>query len=160
MEKEITWLSHGGPGSGRYPKGSGEHPKGEIKRLNRLSRGYTRANYHRYKNENKSNSQSAKAIKFQNLGISYNSKKAKALKKKMKYDLKVSEMKNVMESDAKQINEIKAKINNKMGIPLKTVKRSTVVDGYAVPLGPFIIGRITTSKYDKYKINKKALKNK
>lgn len=23
---EIVWLSHGGPGSGRYPKGSGENP--------------------------------------------------------------------------------------------------------------------------------------
>lgn len=26
---EITWLSHGGPGSGRYPKGSGENPRSE-----------------------------------------------------------------------------------------------------------------------------------
>ena len=35
---EITWLSHGGPGSGRYPKGSGKkylksgyHISGDIK---------------------------------------------------------------------------------------------------------------------------------
>ena len=28
---EITWLSHGGPGSGRYPKGSGE--KNRIKKM-------------------------------------------------------------------------------------------------------------------------------
>ena len=36
---EITWLSHGGPGSGRYPKGSG---KKYLKTANRYSRGYTK----------------------------------------------------------------------------------------------------------------------
>ena len=31
---EITWLSHGGPGSGRYPKGSGKkYKRQQRKRL-------------------------------------------------------------------------------------------------------------------------------
>ena len=35
---DIIWLSHGGPGSGRYPKGSGEHPRGAIRSANKLRR--------------------------------------------------------------------------------------------------------------------------
>ena len=34
---EITWLSHGGPGSGRYPKGSGKNPRSEIRKKIRAS---------------------------------------------------------------------------------------------------------------------------
>ena len=33
---EIVWLSHGGPGSGRYPKGSGENPRSEIRKKNKI----------------------------------------------------------------------------------------------------------------------------
>lgn len=48
MEKDIIWLSHGGPGSGRYPKGSGEHPRGELRKnmrkLKRAIRSYGRKN--------------------------------------------------------------------------------------------------------------------
>ena len=34
---EITWLSHGGPGSGRYPKGSGKNPRGAYKKLKKIA---------------------------------------------------------------------------------------------------------------------------
>ena len=34
---EIAWLSHGGPGSGRYPKGSGKNPRSEIRKKIRAS---------------------------------------------------------------------------------------------------------------------------
>lgn len=33
--QEIVWLSHGGPGSGRYPKGSGENPRSGRRRVAR-----------------------------------------------------------------------------------------------------------------------------
>lgn len=35
---EIIWLAHGGPGSGRYPKGSGKNPKGVYKTLKKSIR--------------------------------------------------------------------------------------------------------------------------
>lgn len=34
----ITWLAHGGPGSGRYPKGSGKNPRGAYRTLKRISK--------------------------------------------------------------------------------------------------------------------------
>lgn len=48
---EITWLSHGGPGSGRYPKGSGKkykkqqrkRLKKQVKELNAIEKERTRA---------------------------------------------------------------------------------------------------------------------
>ena len=52
MYDEIIWLSHGGPGSGRYPKGSGKkYEKKELKRkvksLNKNEKERTR-NYYKY----------------------------------------------------------------------------------------------------------------
>lgn len=34
----FNWLSHGGPGSGRYPKGSGKNPRKAYKTLKRVSK--------------------------------------------------------------------------------------------------------------------------
>lgn len=41
---EITWLSHGGPGSGRYPKGSGEKNRIKKKYYDMLSKNQVEAN--------------------------------------------------------------------------------------------------------------------
>ena len=60
---EITWLSHGGPGSGRYPKGSGKkytkrkkkELKQKVKELNQIAkkraRVYTDLKFAKDKNE-------------------------------------------------------------------------------------------------------------
>lgn len=49
MEKEITWLSHGGPGSGRYPKGSG---KKYLKKSNKLRKENAKIWYKSFKSKN------------------------------------------------------------------------------------------------------------
>lgn len=36
--ENIVWLAHGGPGSGRYPKGSGKNPRGAYRTLKRISK--------------------------------------------------------------------------------------------------------------------------
>lgn len=151
---EITWLSHGGPGSGRYPKGSG---KKYLKKLNRYSRGYTRAHYHMIKNRNK-------AISFREWADSYRqsdnkrqlNKKSKAA---IKYQMESDRLAKVMKADQKKIDSIRNRLTKSMNVPLKTVKRKTVVDGYPIIIPPvFIGGSITKAKYTKYKIDKKKLK--
>ena len=62
----IIWLSHGGPGSGRYPKGSGKkYEKKELKRkvktLNKVEKERAR-NYNKYLTT-KSNSEREKLHK-------------------------------------------------------------------------------------------------
>ena len=93
---EITWLSHGGPGSGRYPKGSG---KKYLKTANRYSRGYTRANYHMIKNRDN-------AIRYREWADNYRrrgnkrqyNKKSKAA---IKYQIKSDKLAEVMKADQK-----------------------------------------------------------
>ena len=93
---EIVWLSHGGPGSGRYPKGSGKKYKKqqkkrvnkELKELNKIqlkrSRVYTDLKFTKDRNDY------AKLIKIDNDLI----KKGNNIRKKI-----LSENKNIKLKD-------------------------------------------------------------
>ena len=150
---EITWLSHGGPGSGRYPKGSG---KKYLRTLNRYSRGHTRAHYHMIKNRDK-------AISFREWADSYRqsgnkrqyNKKSQAA---MKYQMESDRLAKVMKADQKTIDSIAKRLATSMNVPLKTVQRSTIVDAKPIIMPPFYGATVVTSKYTKYKVDKKKLK--
>lgn len=161
MEKEITWLSHGGPGSGRYPKGSGERPRGEIKRLNRLSKRDARLNYRLVSRQTVADTyhDAAKSAhaRFDNAKGYFEKRKIRkqvsnALKNQVKWDTKVSEIKDLRIENSLKMQNIKKYINEILNTPLRTVKKTTIV---SLKGNPF-----TTDKYTKYKIDKKALKNK
>ena len=118
---EIVWLSHGGPGSGRYPKGSG---KKYLKTMNRYSRGYTRANYYRLKNQNRAD-RFAKNANFYDIHNKYGARE-RAIKKQLEYDTKAQGLANVMAADKKKIEPIQKRLTKSMNIPLKTIQRSTI----------------------------------
>ena len=142
---EIIWLSHGGPGSGRYPKGSG---KKYLKTANRYSRGYTRANYHRLKNQRKADRHNKLADWYET-----------HMHERHSYERKADSLSQIMQADQKKIDSIKNRLTTSMNVPLKTVQRSTVVDGYPIIIPPiFFGGSVTTAKYTKYKVDKKKLK--
>lgn len=150
---EITWLSHGGPGSGRYPKGSG---KKYIKKLNRYSRGYTRAQYHMIKNRDKATGYREWADSYRRSGNKHQlNKKSQAAKK---YQIESDRLAKVMKADQKTIDSIAKRLTKSMNVPLKTVQRSTVVDARPIIMPPFYGATVVTSKYTKYKIDKKKLK--
>lgn len=156
---EITWLSHGGPGSGRYPKGSG---KKYLKTANRYSRGYTRANYYRLKNQRKADKHNKLADWYEthmHEHRSYERKAQKETAQQLKYQTKADSLSRIMQADQKKIDSIKNRLTKSMNIPLKTVQRSTVVGGYPIIIPPiFFGGSVTTEKYTKYKIDNKKLK--
>ena len=156
---EIVWLSHGGPGSGRYPKGSG---KKYLKTANRYSRGYTRANYHRLKNQRKADRHNKLADWYEthmHERHSYERKAQKETAEQLKYQTKADNLSQIMQADQKKIDSIKTRLTKSMNVPLKTVQRSTVVDGYPIIIPPiFFGGSVTTAKYTKYKVDKKKLK--
>lgn len=150
---EITWLAHGGPGSGRYPKGSG---KKYLKKLNRYSRGYTRSHYHMIKNRDK-------AIGYREWADSYRqSGNKRQLNKKsqaaIKYQIESDRLAKVMKADQKTINSIAKRLTTSMNVPLKTVQRGTIVDARPIIMPPFYGATVVTSKYTKYKVDKKKLK--
>ena len=150
---EITWLSHGGPGSGRYPKGSG---KKYLKKLNRYSRGYTRAHYHMIKNRDKATGYSEWANSYRRSGNKRQlNKKSKAA---IKYQMESDRLAKVMKADQKTIDSIAKRLATSMNVPLKTVQRSTIVDAKPIIMPPFYGATVVTSKYTKYKIDKKKLK--
>lgn len=150
---EIVWLSHGGPGSGRYPKGSG---KKYLKKLNRYSRGYTRAYYHMIKNRDNAIGYREWADSYRRRGNKrqYN-KKSKAA---IKYQMKSDKLAEVMKADQKTIDSIAKRLNKSMNVPLKTVQRRTAVDARPIIMPPVFGATVVTSKYTKYKVDKKKLK--
>ena len=150
---EITWLSHGGPGSGRYPKGSG---KKYLKKLNRYSRGYTRANYHMIKNRNNAIEYRDWAGNYRQRGNTWRANRKN--KAAVKYQIESDRLAKVMKADQKTINSIAKRLNTSMNTPLKTVQRSTIVDARPIIMPPFYGATIVTSKYTKYKVDKKKLK--
>lgn len=156
---EIIWLSHGGPGSGRYPKGSG---KKYLKTANRYSRGYTRANYHRLKNQRKADRHNKLADWYEthmHERHSYERKAQKETAQQLKYQTKADNLSQIMQADQKKIDSIKNRLTKSMNIPLKTVQRKTVVDGYPVIIPPVFFGAsVTKAQYTKYKVDKKKLK--
>ena len=150
---EITWLSHGGPGSGRYPKGSG---KKYLKKLNRYSRGYTRAHYHMIKNRDNAIGYREWADSYRRSGNKrqYN-KKSKAA---IKYQMKSDRLAEVMKADQKTIDSIAKRLATSMNVPLKTIQHRTVVDARPIIMPPVFGATMVTSEYTKYKVDKKKLK--
>ena len=150
---ETTWLSHGGPGSGRYPKGSG---KTYLKKLNRYSRGYTRAHYHMIKNRDNATGYREWADSYRRSGNKrqYNKKSRAAIN----YRIESDRLAKVMKADQKTIDSIAKRLATSMDVPLKTVQRSTIVDARPIIMPPFFGAKVVTSKYTKYKVDKKKLK--
>lgn len=150
---EIVWLSHGGPGSGRYPKGSG---KKYLKKLNRYSRGYTRAHYHMIKNRDNAIGYREWADSYRRSGNKrqYNKKSRAAIK----YQIESDRLAKVMNADQKTIESIAKRLNKSMNVPLKTIQRKTVVDAKPIIMPPVFGATMVTSEYTKYKVDKKKLK--
>lgn len=75
-----------------------------------------------------------------------------ALKNQVKWDTKVSEIKDLRTENSLKMQNTKKYINENLNTPLRAVKKITIVSLKGTPF--------TTDKYTKYKIDKKAMKKK
>ena len=156
---DIIWLSHGGPGSGRYPKGSGQYNKRsirkKIKTMNKYQVKDARLAYKQRSRQMVSDTYHDKAKESHNRFLEtkgfFEKRKirkqtSKFLKKQTKWDAKVSEIKYKREKNQEIVNKIKSSMN----VPLKQVTSFAMVSYKGFP-GTF-------GTYKKYKIDKKKLK--
>ena len=151
MEKEITWLSHGGPGSGRYPKGSGKKNL-SLHGLNKLSKRAARIDHKVNKKENKYNKLVDKYQKAKNKGNinrsqKFESKAWKTMGKLLSGDLYTKQK----EAQQKVLNGRKI-VEKHLNTSLRIVKGKIVtsVVPYLLP-GPILGVHINTIPYAKFK---------
>lgn len=120
---EITWLSHGGPGSGRYPKGSGKNPRSEIRKKIRASNKIRKKNavniYYINKKEGRIERTQYKIKKYKYKGK--DPTKLKKYEEGLQSDLK--KMKAYSADNVKRYKEIDNFIKKEFNIPLREVRR-------------------------------------
>ena len=120
---EIAWLSHGGPGSGRYPKGSGKNPRSEIRKKIRASNKIRKKNavntYYINKKEGRIERTQYKIKKYKYKGK--DPTKLKKYEEGLQSDLK--KMKAYSADNVKRYKEIDNFIKKEFSIPLREVRR-------------------------------------
>jgi hypothetical protein len=123
---EITWLSHGGPGSGRYPKGSGKNPRSEIRKKIRASNKIRKKNavntYYINKKEGRIERTQYKIKKYKYKGK--DPTKLKKYEEGLQSDLK--KMKAYSVDNVKRYKEIDNFIKKEFNIPLREVRRQKI----------------------------------
>lgn len=123
---EITWLSHGGPGSGRYPKGSGKNPRSEIRKKIRASNKIRKKNavntYYINKKEGRIERTQYKIKKYKYKGK--DPTKLKKYEEGLQSDLK--KMKAYSIDNVKRYKEIDNFIKKEFNIPLREVRRQKI----------------------------------
>lgn len=137
---DIIWLSHGGPGSGRYPKGSGENPRGAIRSANKLRRKNARL-LDKWLHKRAAVYRTAKRFAKLEKKVDNNTARGDYVNKANRLNEKAikntSEMKNIEKEIAfntKEHKKIESFITKKMNTPLKEVRRDTVLHPAAIPL--------------------------
>lgn len=145
---EIIWLSHGGPGSGRYPKGSGKkYIKKQVKKLNKLSANYQ---FKKHKYNMHYGKASKIAFKLNTKDLPY--KKGKRLEKRfIKEENKQDEIKNQLQNMSKEYDRIAKHLREKMGVKLMSIQATAVRPNIIAPW----FWEIATVPYKKVKIVKK-----
>lgn len=145
---EIVWLSHGGPGSGRYPKGSGKkYIKKQVKKLNKLS-----ADYQYKKHEYNAHFGTASKIAFKLNTKDLPYKKGKRLEKQfIKEENKQDEIKNQLQNMSKEYDRIAKHLREKMDVKLMSVQATAVRPNFIKPW----LGDMVAFPYKKVKIVKK-----
>lgn len=123
---EIAWLSHGGPGSGRYPKGSGKNPRSEIRKKIRASNKIRKKNavntYYINKKEGRIERTQYKIKKYKYKGK--DPTKLKKYEEGLQSDLK--KMKAYSVDNVKRYKEIDNFIKKEFNIPLREVRRQKI----------------------------------
>ena len=123
---EITWLSHGGPGSGRYPKGSGKNPRSEIRKKIRASNKIRKKNavntYYINKKEGRIERTQYKIKKYKYKGK--DPTKLKKYEEGLQSDLK--KMKAYSIDNVKRYKEIDNFIKKELNTPLREVRRQKI----------------------------------
>lgn len=145
---EIAWLSHGGPGSGRYPKGSGKkYIKKQVKKLNKLA-----IDYQFKKNEYNTHYGKASKIAFKLNTKDLPYKKGKRLEKRfISEENKQDEIKNQLQNMSKEYDRISKHLREKMDVKLMSVQATAVRPNIISPW----FGDIAIVPYKKVKIVKK-----
>ena len=123
---EIIWLSHGGPGSGRYPKGSGKNPRSEIRKKIRASNKIRKKNavntYYINKKEGRIERMQYKIKKYKYKGK--DPTKLKKYEEGLQSDLK--KMKAYSVDNVKRYKEIDNFIKKEFNIHLREVRRQKI----------------------------------
>lgn len=143
--QEIVWLAHGGPGSGRYPKGSG---KKYLKTMNRYSKGSARMEYWKKFNQKFVDQADRRIDRAERKGYRASKKQYNV---RNKYQGNVDNLQKKIDSNSVKIQNIRQRLENAMNTPIKTVTGRTMNYRVYSPL--------LTIPYTKYKVDKKALKN-
>lgn len=123
---EIVWLSHGWPGSGRYPKGSGENPRGEIrKKLRESNKIRKKEAVNTYYINKKIGNIERKQYKIRK--YEYKGKDATKIKnKENKLQSDLNKMKKYSTSNVKKYKEIDDFITTKLNTPIREVRRRKI----------------------------------
>ena len=162
MMNDIVWLSHGGPGSGRYPKGSGENPRSEIRKknkairselhtLNKYGRHKARLDYARIQTHQYMQDLKTKPVRTVLKGITY---RGVDVVSRMRYRTQGKEKLDAQaKAKQKKINDAKKFIESNYNVTLRTVRRPTVV-GASFRVIPYLETLPKVRVYDKYKLNK------
>lgn len=146
---EITWLSHGGPGSGRYPKGSGKKKeiRKNVKRLNKLAVNY-QLKRHEYSQHFGNASRIAFKLNTKDLSI----KKGTRLEKKfMKEVDKQEEIKSQALNMSKEYDRIEKYLKEKMNVKLMSIQSTAIRPNIVTPW----YGDMAIIPYKKVKVVKK-----
>ena len=145
---EIVWLSHGGPGSGRYPKGSGKkYVKKQVKKLNKLAADYQ---YKKFEYNTHFGNASKIAFKLNTEDLPY--KKGKRLEKRfIREENKQDEIKSQLQNMSKEYDRIAKHLREKMGVKLMSVQATAARPNFVNPW----LGDIAVFPYKKVKVVKK-----
>lgn len=144
----ITFIAHGGPGSGRYPKGSGKkYVKKQVKKLNNLAIDYQ---IKKYEYDTYFRKASKTAFKLNTKDLSY--KKGSQLEKQFKRDSnKQDEIKKQAQEMSKEYDRIIKHLREKMDVKLMSMSATAVRPNVITPW----YGNMLVIPYKKVKVVKK-----
>ena len=144
----ITFIAHGGPGSGRYPKGSGKkYVKKQVKKLNNLAIDYQ---IKKYQYNNHFRNASRIAFKLNTKDLSY--KKGSRLEKRFMQETdKQYEIKKQAQDMSNEYDKIIKHLREKMGVKLMSIAATAVRPNIITPW----YGDISIIPYKKVKVVKK-----